>query len=237
VRRAVTRIAEALARLGHHVEEARPRYGLIGLSFVPRATAGVAEIAALHPEPGRLDPRTRGAVRTGNRLGGRVLRVARAREARQHRRIGAIYDRGGFDVVLTPTTAAPPPRIGTFDGLSALRTDATMAAACPYAWPWNVLGWPGVNVPAGFTSEGLPVGAQLLGREGSEELLISLAAQLEDDQRWYEQRPAVTPAASEPKGAEPVSATGGGGSGNAPKGTSTTSPQPWPGERPNGGRA
>ncbi|MFE6131611.1 amidase family protein, partial [Streptomyces sp. NPDC056437] len=64
-----------------------------------------------------------------------------------------------------------------------------MAAACPYAWPWNVLGWPGVNVPAGLTADGLPVGAQLLGPAGSEETLISLAAQLEADQRWYEKRP------------------------------------------------
>lgn len=61
--------------------------------------------------------------------------------------------------------------------------------ACPYAWPWNVLGWPGINVPAGFTADGLPVGAQLLGPSRSEELLISLAAQLEADQRWYEHRP------------------------------------------------
>ncbi|MFI1398241.1 amidase [Streptomyces sp. NPDC020681] len=187
VRRAVTELAEALAALGHHVEEARPRYGLIGLAFVPRATSGIAEIAALHPEPALLDPRTRNAMRSGRRLGGRVVRAARAREIRQHARIGAIFDT--YDVVLAPTTAAPPPRIGTFDGLGTWRTNATMAAACPYAWPWNVLGWPGVNVPAGLTADGLPVGAQLLGPAGSEEKLISLAAQLEADRRWYEKRP------------------------------------------------
>lgn len=198
VRRAVTELAEALARLGHHVEEARPRYGLIGLGFLPRATAGIAELAALHPEPALLDPRTRSALRTGTRLGGRVVRAARAREVRQHRRIGALFHaaRGnagsgcsGFDVLLTPTTALPPPRIGRFDGLSAWRTDVAMTEACPYAWPWNVLGWPGINVPAGFTPGGLPVGAQLLGPSRSEERLISLAAQLEADRRWYEHRP------------------------------------------------
>ncbi|MBH0245978.1 hypothetical protein I3W98_28870 [Streptomyces cavourensis] len=36
---------------------------------------------------------------------------------------------------------------------------------------------------------GLPVGAQLLGPSRSEERLIALAAQLEDDLRWYEHRP------------------------------------------------
>ncbi|MEU1371289.1 amidase [Streptomyces sp. NPDC005803] len=198
VRRAVTEVAEALARLGHHVEEARPRYGLIGFGFLPRATAGIAELAALHPEPALLDARTRSALRTGTRLGGRVLRAAREREVRQHRRIGALFHpvrgragsgRPGFDVLLTPTTALPPPRIGRFDGLSAWRTDVAITEACPYAWPWNVLGWPGINVPAGFTPDGLPVGAQLLGPSRSEERLISLAAQLEADRRWYEHRP------------------------------------------------
>ncbi|MFJ1712295.1 amidase [Streptomyces sp. NPDC088260] len=203
VRRAVLALAEDLARLGHHVEEARPRYGLIGLGFVPRATAGIAELAARHPDPALLDPRTRSALRTGTRLGGRAVRAAREREVRQHRRIGAFFrpPRGGagYDVLLTPTTALPPPPIGRFDGLSAWRTDLAMTEACPYAWPWNVLGWPGINVPAGFTVDGLPVGAQLLGPSRSEELLISLAAQLEADRRWYEHRPPPLPVRSGPE--------------------------------------
>ncbi|MFF3325211.1 amidase [Streptomyces sp. NPDC002889] len=187
VRRAVTALAEALARLGHTVEEARPRYGLIGLSMVPRGTTGVGELAALHPEPALLDRRTRSAMRSARLLRGPVVRAARAREIHQHRRIGAMFDT--YDIILTPTTAAPPPRIGTFDSLGTWRTNAAMTAACPYAWPWNVLGWPGINVPAGLTADKLPVGAQLLGPAGSEEKLIALAAQLEADQRWYEQRP------------------------------------------------
>ena len=190
VRRAVTGIAETLARLGHHVEEARPRYGLIGLSFVPRAAAGVAEAATRHAVPHLLDPRTRSTMRTGSRLGGRVLRVARGREPRQHHRISGIYDT--YDIVLTPTTAVPPPRIGAFDGMGAWRTDAAMIAACPYAWAWNALGWPAVNVPAGFTQDGLPVGAQLLGPACGEESLICVAAQLEAELRWPRLRPALT---------------------------------------------
>ncbi|WP_455353312.1 amidase [Streptomyces sp. SYSU K217416] len=190
VRAAVERLAGRLEALGHEVVPADPRYGQIGLAFVPRATAGVRQWAARVPDPALLDPRTRDAVRLGGLLGGGPLRAARRVEAVLQRRVGEIF--GRFDVVLTPTTATPPPLIGAMWRLNGLRTDRAMIAACPYAWTWNVLGWPGVNVPAGFTRAGLPLGAQLLGPAASEPLLISLAAQLEADQRWFEHWP--TPA-------------------------------------------
>ncbi|UQA92289.1 amidase [Streptomyces halobius] len=191
VRVAVTELARTLTRLGHVVEPAEPDYGLIGLAFLPRATVGVGEWAARVPDRALLDPRTRGAARMGRLLGGPVLRRARAVEQRQQRRIGALF--GPYDVLLTPTTATPPPRIGTLAKLNGWRTDRAMIAACPYAWPWNVLGWPGVSVPAGFNADGLPLGAQLLGPAHGEPRLISLAAQLEDALRWHERWPAGHP--------------------------------------------
>lgn len=184
VRARVLQLAEKLSGLGHVVEEADPPYGQIGLTFVPRATAGIAERVSEAPFPALLDPRTRDAARLGRLLGGVPLRAARRAEAVLHRRIGGFFE--SYDVVLAPTTAAPPPRIGAMLPLSGFATDRAMIAACPYAWPWNVLGWPGVNVPAGFVSGGLPVGAQLLGPAGGEPLLISLAAQLEAELRWHE---------------------------------------------------
>ncbi|MEU8752675.1 amidase [Streptomyces chartreusis] len=183
VRVRIVELGEKLAALGHHVEEADPPYGQIGLTFIPRATAGIAEWAGEVPSPALLDPRTRSAARLGRLLGGVPLRAARRAEAVLHRRIGRFYE--SYDVVLAPTTAAPPPRIGAMLGLGGFATDRAMIAACPYAWPWNVLGWPGVNVPAGF-ADGLPVGGQLLGPANSEPLLISLAAQLEAELRWHE---------------------------------------------------
>ena len=91
--------------------------------------------------------------------------------------------------MLAPTTAQPPLQIGAAEGLGGWATDRSSSAPCPYAWPWNVLGWPGVNVPAGLTADGLPVGAQLLGPANSEPLLVSLAAQLETVERWFEKPP------------------------------------------------
>ncbi|MEU1668348.1 amidase [Streptomyces sparsogenes] len=193
VRAAVLRLAERLTALGHEVAEAEPRYGVgVGLSFLPRAMAGLWEWSAHVPDRTLLDVRTLTAVRHGRLLGGGPLRLARAAEGPLRRRVGEIFSREGFDVVLSPTTATPPLRIGAMAELNGWHTDRAVIAACPYAWPWNVLGWPGVNVPMGFADEEgtLPLGAQLLGPANSEPRLISLAAQLEADQRWYERWPA-----------------------------------------------
>ncbi|MFC8343165.1 amidase [Streptomyces sp. NPDC057280] len=196
VRAKVVQLAEQLAALGHTVEEADPPYGQIGLTFIPRATAGLAERVGEAPFPALLDRRTRDAARLGRLLGGAPLRAARRAEAVLHRRIGAFFT--SYDVVLAPTTAAPPPRIGSMLPLGGFATDRAMIAACPYAWPWNVLGWPGVSVPAGFVDDGLPVGAQLLGPAHSEPLLISLAAQLEAELRWHEAWPPLRVDADSP---------------------------------------
>ncbi|MER6630753.1 amidase [Streptomyces sp. NPDC000987] len=187
VRARVVELAGKLAGLGHTVEEADPPYGQIGLAFLPRATVGIAEYVRDAPHPALLDRRTRDAARLGRLLDGAPLRAARRAEAVLQRRIGGFFR--SYDVVLAPTTAAPPPRVGALLSLSGFATDRAMIAACPYAWPWNVLGWPGVGVPAGFVAGGLPVGAQLLGPGGSEPLLISLAAQLEAELRWHEAWP------------------------------------------------
>ncbi|MDJ0379841.1 amidase [Streptomyces sp. G-G2] len=187
VRSAVERLAGRLEALGHEVALEDPRYGKIGLSFIPRATGGVQEWAARVPDPSLLDPRTSEATLMGRILSGLPLRAARRAEALHQYRIGEIFHR--YDVVLTPTTATAPLRVGALVGRGSLDTERAIIAACPYAWPWNVLGWPGVNVPAGFTPQGLPVGAQLLGPEASEPLLISLAAQLEAAENWQSHWP------------------------------------------------
>ena len=193
IRQAVKRLAEVLAGLGHEVEAAQPRYGPIGPTWVVRSTAALADWRDRVADPSRLDPRTQHNLRLGARMRGPALRLARAAEGPLQRRVGAIFAR--YDVLLVPTTAGLPTPIGAYDGLSGWQTDRAMAARCPYAWAWNVLGWPGINVPAGLTGTGLPMGAQLLGPACSESRLVSLAAQLEDTERWYERRPTLTGAA------------------------------------------
>ncbi|MEU6035540.1 amidase [Actinomadura sp. NPDC047616] len=189
IRAAVERMARRLTDLGHKVFPADPDYGLVVLGLVPRGTAGVADW--LDSLPGATpEPRTEMEARIGRTVGRRLLPLARRMDPGLRRRIGRIFQYA--DVVLTPTTAQLPSKVGAYDGVPYRRTQSGVAAACPYCWTWNVLGWPAVNVPAGLSREGLPIGAQLLGHDSDEATLISLAAELEAVEGWTELRPRVS---------------------------------------------
>lgn len=183
----VRRIATALRTLGHTVTVADIHYGLlVGASFLPRSLAGIRAVHRSMPGA-RVDPRTMANIRLGGILGGPTLFAARRIEPLLHRRFGSFFD--NYDLVLAPTTATPAPRVEEIDGIGVGATNNLITAACPYTWPWNVLGWPSINVPAGFTDAGLPVGAQLMGTASSEPRLVSVAAQLEQELHWDRQRP------------------------------------------------
>lgn len=191
VRAAVERVAAQLTELGHEVIERDPTYGMVGPGLVPRGMAGVHAWLRDHgAEEDALEPRTRVHGRFGRALSGAPLRAARAAEPMLARRIGRIFER--VDVVLTPTTAGLAPRVGHLDGRGYWKTSSTASALCPYAFAWNVIGWPGLNVPAGRDRNGVPIGAQLLGPESDEATLLALGAQLEAaaDGEWTDRRPA-----------------------------------------------
>jgi amidase len=189
VREAVERLAATLESLGHSVERADPTYGIFGAGVLPRSIAGLRPWVAAIGDAEQLDARTRENARLGRVLSP-LLGFGRALETPMRRQVGAIFRR--YDVVLTPTTAQPPLPVGAIDGLSNWETDRVIVGACPYTWPWNALGWPGVSVPAGLIDTGLPVGAQLLGKAGEEPSLIALAAQLEQATGWHQLRPPVS---------------------------------------------
>jgi amidase len=188
IRAALENVAGQLQELGHTVRRQDPEYTLgMSWNFLSRSTSGVLDWVDRLGYDVTLDKRTRSNMWMGRVLSENVLRKARAREAKAQRRIGWIFNL--VDVIVAPTTAQPPPLVHHFDQRGGLSTDRTMIKACPVTWPWNLLGWPSINVPAGFTTEGLPIGVQLMGPANSEPLLISLAAELEAISGWVVKQP------------------------------------------------
>ena len=94
-----------------------------------------------------------------------------------------------LDALLTPTTPTTAFPIGAIYGDSVL-----MQYSDQFTVPANHAGIPGISVPGGIAKDGLPIGVQLLGRDYSEDVLLSIARALEigsQDETWRTQKPAV----------------------------------------------
>jgi amidase len=87
----------------------------------------------------------------------------------------------GWDLLVTPTLAEPPVRIGEHDAtdddpMAGMKRAAEFVSFTP---PFNTSGQPAISLPLHVTAEGLPVGVQLVAAYGREDLLIRVASQIE----------------------------------------------------------
>ena len=55
----------------------------------------------------------------------------------------------------------------------------------------NLAGIPGMSVPCGFSSEGLPVGLQIMGSHFNEEMLLKVAYGLEQATEFHKKKPKI----------------------------------------------
>ncbi len=189
-KRALEETVELLRSLGHHTEELHPDYGLDTVpSVLVRMLRGIYDQARAMEHPKRLERRTRAMARLGSLLPAGALAWSLQHEADLRDRLGAVF--ADHDLLLTPTTAKPPPRIGQFEGRGALWTLNAVAGLVPYNAPWNLTGQPACSVPAGFGADGLPRAVQLVGRVEDEATLIALAAEIEAERPWAQTRPQL----------------------------------------------
>lgn len=101
----------------------------------------------------------------------------------------------GYDVLLMPTTPAPAPPLGHFKvapnekpGAAGARLNQMSA----FTVPWNIAGLPAISLPLHTTADGLPLGVQFIAPYGREDLLLSLAAQVEAAAPWFSRRPPTS---------------------------------------------
>jgi amidase len=126
------------------------------------------------------------------------------------RRIQGFFE--GYDVLLTPTLAQPPVPTGSLQPSDAERREIALVGRLKAAWllkalrvvkpladktfdfmpytaVFNVTGQPAMSVPLHWTSQGLPVGMQFVGKYGDEATLFRLAGQLERARPWFDRVP------------------------------------------------
>jgi amidase len=180
---------ELLRSLGHEVTEAGPSYGRARIDFFPLYFRGIRDESLTLPHPERLSDQTKGFVRAGRLFSDRRMAKVRDRMPPAAAKIQRLFR--NYDVLLTPATAEPPFEIGRWRGQGALRTMNGMSQVYPYGFTWNYTGQPAATVPAGFSDGGLPRSVMLIARPNREDVLVSLAAQLEAERPWADRRPAL----------------------------------------------
>jgi amidase len=99
----------------------------------------------------------------------------------------------GYDLLLTPTMAVPPMRLGQFRWTpeEPTRWIQPTLAALGFTRIQNMTGQPAMSVPLYWNRAGVPIGVQFAGRLGDEATLFRLAAQLEEVRPWAHRWPAI----------------------------------------------
>ncbi len=194
--------ARLLESLGHRVEESHPaaldelEAGVASVTIVTTWTA--RDLAYWSERTGReigprdVEPMVWGIAEMGRATTG--LQYIRAVEYMHgYARRMAGWWTEGFDLLLTPTLVEPPPTLGQFDATAddPLHGFVRSATFVAFTLPFNMTGQPAISLPLHWSREGLPIGVQLVAAYGREDVLLRMAAQLEEARPWREKRPPV----------------------------------------------
>jgi amidase len=188
---AARRAARLLESLGHAVVEARPPYPADELTEVLSTVMIVSLVADIDKRLAELDrdlraddvePFTRVLYDIGTQLHGAQVANALTTVDQVGRVMAPFYE--AHDLLLLPTIAEPVPELGlldTTDPDSMYRFAGNYSALTLCA---NVTGQPAISLPLATDADGLPVGVQLVAGFGREDLLLRVAAQIEEAQPW-----------------------------------------------------
>lgn len=189
-RAALERAAALLSDAGHDVIERDPAYGLAQLEFLQTWLRGIYEESLAIPDRSKLERLTRQMAGAG-----RVIVPPKrkqqllAKRAATTARILALWKE--VDVLLTPGLAVTAIAAEGAHGRPAPLAINAAGRFTPFTPIFNVTGQPGVALPAGVGTDGMPLSIQLVGRPGAEDVLYSLAAQIEQARPWGQLRPPV----------------------------------------------
>jgi amidase len=186
---AVAHTARLLESLGHRVEPVEiealgdpdwvPNFLAIWVVSAATELDEVARGLGRAIEPGEIEPLTWALAELGRLITGPGYAEAWRWIRRASRRTAEFWTR--YDLWLTPTVTQPPPLLGTFrspddDPVAGILRAAEFA---PFTAPFNATGQPACSLPLYRNAAGLPIGVQLVGAYGREDLLFRVSAQLE----------------------------------------------------------
>ncbi len=200
---AVRSAATLLESLGHHVVEDHPDVlddPENGRRFLARwavntrlSLLGLGEMLGREVGPEDVEALTWAMASAADGLTAIDLARANAASVRFTRRLGLWWQ--DHDLLLTPTLGEPPPLVGELmpaPDAPPLSTQPRIGSVVPFTTHFNVSGQPAISLPLHMSPDGLPIGIQLVAAYGREDLLVQVAAQLEEAAPWAERHPSIS---------------------------------------------
>ncbi|MCU1358377.1 MAG: amidase, Asp-tRNAAsn/Glu-tRNAGln amidotransferase subunit [Acidimicrobiales bacterium] len=195
--------AELLEGLGHRVEEAHPpvladadaitgNFLVAYSAWVARELDRLRELVGEEPTAAGFEAGTWALAESGRAITAQQYLAAIDGLQGATRSIVSWWS-GGFDLLLTPTVPELPPTLGQFGSTAASPFDGMFRSAitCAFTAPFNITGQPAISLPLHMSTEGLPIGMQLVAAPIREDILIQVAAQLEQASPWADRRPGI----------------------------------------------
>ena len=196
----VEKVASTLESLGHRIVHPDPELllgepsrvnGKLWMAGLARRVEALGELAGRPLTEDEVEPYNWAAAQRGADM---LATEWAAIEERQHRWSHAVFRWfDGFDVLLTPTAGCPPLTTAELEppAEKPWRVGWTHGKIGQFTLPFNVTGQPAISLPLHETPTGLPVGIQFVAGMGREDLLLRLAAVLEEALPWRDRAPAV----------------------------------------------
>ncbi len=172
-----------LERRGARVETVEENFAALEDAFLVVLQGGLAARVGPHMAKfgDKVAPSLRQTVEAGARWSAADWAIALGQRTAIYRRIHALFQR--FDFLVSPTVARPalavdhdPSEPISIGGEAA---GSIRGAWYPYLWPFNLSGHPAVSLPCGWSSDGLPIGLQIVGPWYADRRVLALAEHLE----------------------------------------------------------
>jgi aspartyl-tRNA(Asn)/glutamyl-tRNA(Gln) amidotransferase subunit A len=196
IQAAIEKAANGFEALGAQIEEV-PMPQLA--ESVDRATnLVVAEASYYHESQGYYPSRSedygddvRGHLEWGHNM--RAVDYLRGIESRRKVEQDFAVALGKVDAILAPASPIPAPRIGESQLRVAGERETTVRAELlRMTRPANLTGLPAISIPCGFSSDGLPIGLQLIGQRWGEAQLLAIALAYEEATDWHTRHPQLS---------------------------------------------
>ncbi len=135
----------------------------------------------------KMDPDLVRLIKAGLSYDGTSLPKAFDIRAQMYATIYKVFK--DYDILITPSTAIPAFKLGSMFPSKINGINVSPTAWMPFSFPFNMTGHPAASIPSGWSSNGLPIGMQIIGNRFDELTVLQVSKAFEEVAPWQDKRP------------------------------------------------